>query len=533
MVKVVTVSQMREIEAEADRSGISYAQMMENAGQAIADRVLDLVGAREGIRVTFLIGKGNNGGDGIIAGRILAQEPSISVRYYVIGRDKDDELLRQVASTGFVAEVGADSDTRVLQNLIATTDILIDALFGIGVRLPITGDAARVLRTVNRILQEQAKSESSSYENLSIPPSIHAKGSYVIAIDCPSGLDCDSGMVDSNTINADETISFIAAKPGLLHFPGASTVGDLIHAPIGVPETLGVLSKHTTNLATRNIVQKLLPKRATNSHKGVYGKLLIVAGSANYIGAATLAAEAAYRTGVGLVTIATPSELVPTMSGILQEPTWVPLPSKSGNISPDAIPELLKIVGNHDAMVLGPGIGIAESTQSFVSPLLPQLPAIPLLIDADGLNNLSSFETWWEHLHPSTLITPHSREMSRLTGKSTDDINQHRWETAREHAAKWNIQVLLKGAHSVIAAPDQSLTVLPIKSDALATAGTGDVLAGCIGSLMAQGLSVKNAAICGGMIHGWAGKLAEQELGSRATLAHDVVDRIGSILKSL
>ena len=533
MVKVVTVSQMREIEAAADRTGISYAQMMENAGQAIADRVLDLIGMRESIRVTFLIGKGNNGGDGLIAGRILAEIPAISVRYYIVGRDKDDKLLRQVASTGFVAEVEADSDKRVLQNLIATTDILIDALFGIGVHLPITGDAATVLRATNRILQEQTKIESTRYQNLSIPPSIHTTGTYVIAVDCPSGLDCDSGRVDRNTINANETISFIAAKPGLLHFPGASTVGDLIHAPIDVPETLDALSKNTTNLATRNIVQKLLPKRTTNSHKGVYGKLLIVAGSANYIGAATLVAEAAYRTGVGLVTIATPSELVPTMSGILQEPTWVPLPSASGYIIPDAIPNLLQVVHDYDAMVLGPGIGIAESTQSFVSQLLPQLPTLPLLIDADGLNNLSSIETWWEHLHPSTLITPHSREMSRLTGKSTDGINQHRWETAQEYAAKWNIQVLLKGAHSVIVAPNQSLTVLPIKSDALATAGTGDVLAGCIGSLMAQGLSARNAAICGGMIHGWAGKLAEQELGSRATLAHDVVDRIGSILKSL
>ncbi|NWF68607.1 MAG: bifunctional hydroxymethylpyrimidine kinase/phosphomethylpyrimidine kinase [Chloroflexi bacterium] len=566
MIKVVSSAEMREIEAAADASGISYADMMENAGRAAAIRALKIIQQLPNARVTVLIGPGNNGGDGLVAGRIIAQESKALVRFYLLKhRAEDDAHFRAVAEAGLLAAYAEDDQQyRVLRNMVASADLVIDALFGIGIKLPIKDEAAKVLRNVNQALNER-RSEKPEYINIdpTDPPAHAAKAPYVLAVDCPSGLDCDSGQLDKQAIKADETITFIAAKTGLLVFPGAGHVGTLNVAPCGIPDDLPPLKAITTVLVDGAFARALLPERPLNSHKGMFGKALLVAGSVNYTGAAALAACAAYRSGAGLVTVGAPQPVVMALATQLQEPTWLLLPQDMGVLSEKAAEMIREELGAYQALLLGPGWGREETTRTMLKTLLDkpaEAPAKrgkrsigflaakaeqgeeesalsslpPLVIDADGLNLLSEIEEWWKLLPANTILTPHPGEMARLAGLSTEEVQAQRLELARSKAAEWQAVVLLKGAHTVVAAADGRAALLPFKNDALAKAGTGDVLAGAIVGLLAQGVAAFEAAALAAYLHGLAGQLAAEWLGSRrGVLAGDVLDALPEALGML
>ncbi|PJF39874.1 MAG: NAD(P)H-hydrate dehydratase [Phototrophicales bacterium] len=539
MIKIVTVEKMRQIEAAADASGISYATMMENAGRATALRVLEILAEIEDPWVTILIGPGNNGGDGLVAGRIIAQESDAHVRLYMLKhRSESDDNFAAVQQAGlFVAYAEDDRDFRVLRNLVGSAHLVIDALFGIGLRLPLRDNVVKVLRNVHQALNDSTQFEAPTYILPARPmPNRQRRRTFVMAVDCPSGLDCDTGEIDRYTLTADETITFIAAKPGLLTFPGARAVGQLSVAQIGVPDKLKELAEEKFVLADAHYVRRRLPARTLNSHKGTYGKALIVAGSQNYVGASALAAEAAYRVGAGLVTVATSQPVLASLTSRLTEPTWLPLPDEGGMIDATATNIVRDTFASVDGLLLGPGLGQAEVTQKFIEQLLSSTDVDwpSMVIDADGLNLLGKIDRWWTMLPEHTIVTPHPGEMARLAAVSTSEVQTNRQVLAHEKSAEWGVVVLLKGAHTLIAAPDGRIVALPFKTDALATAGTGDVLAGIIVGLLAQGVESFDAAVVGGYLHGVAGEYAARQHGnSRSVIAGDVLRALPTALTLL
>lgn len=567
-IQVTSADEMRAIEAAANEAGISYQTMMERAGQAAADRAVQLISHLDDPRVTVLVGPGNNGGDGLVTGLLIKQaNDAADVRFYLLSeRSEDDPYIPVAQEAGlFVAIATDDSDKRVLRNMIASSDLVIDALFGIGIRLPLRDEASQVLRAVRRGLLERQQSQQDADE-WSINPAQasekHPKPSVqILAIDGPSGLDFDTGQIDTAALSADETVTFIAAKKGLLLFPGAQSVGRLTVANLGIPAKLKELKSIETSLLDASTVSDILPARNLDSNKGTFGKAMIVAGSVNYVGAANLSAQAAYRSGVGLVSVATARPVAAILAPVTPEATWVLLPHDMGVISEAAVEMILEEIENYKAMLIGPGMGQEETTQHFLFQLLghksrqsapkkrnlgfaiavddtaskddeaTKLP--PLVIDADGLNMLSKEDKWWDYLPENTILTPHPGEMARLAGSTVSDVQGDRFGIVKEKSKEWNTIIVLKGAHTLVAAPDGRITALPFKNDALATAGTGDVLAGIIVSLLAQDMEPYKAACAGAYIHGLAGEFAAQEHGSRSLIASDVIATLGKAFKAL
>jgi NAD(P)H-hydrate epimerase len=381
-------------------------------------------------------------------------------------------------------------------------------------------------------------------------------GPAVVAVDVPSGLNSDTGTVDPYTLTADLTVTLAAVKRGHILLSGPEVSGRLMVGNIGLtdehyPEDV------TLEITTPAKVAALLPARPASAHKGTFGTALLVAGSMSYTGAAILAGQAATRSGAGLVTLAPPQVIHPIMASRLAEATYIPLPHAEGAIAPEAARLLFSKLDGIDAMLIGPGLSQAAPTVAFLKEFLSgkaglpqravgfrqpetetpspdQSPSIPpLIVDADALNILAGLEKWWQLLPPGCILTPHPGEMARLMGSTIQDVQSRRLEIARETANRWQQVVLLKGAHTVVAAPDGRMKVLPFANPALAKAGSGDVLAGLIVGLRAQGLGAFEAAVAGAYLHGLAGELARENLGVTGVIAGDLVGYLPLALREV
>jgi len=539
-MKLVTVSQMQEIEKEADAGGLTYDQMMENAGRGLVEVILDLFIDEPEPEAVALVGPGNNGGDTLIALTALIAE-GWKARAYLVKRKKDALVKRFVEAGGELIPVQKEDTLFPLSSFIENADLLLDGVLGTGIQLPLKKDVAELLAEVNDILD--ALDESP----------------MVIAVDCPSGVDCDSGEVAEETIPADITVTMEAVKQGLLKLPAFEYVGDLQVVDIGLPVDLSSLKELNTNVAEEELVSSLLPERALESHKGTFGVALIAAGSVNYTGAAVLAGEAAYRAGAGLVTLAIPAPLHGVLAGQFPEATWILLPHEGGSVSENASDVLEKNFERATALLIGPGFGVETTTKVFLENLLAGRSAQkkaaarigflhgesekkqeaennmpPMVIDADGLKLLAQIKDWHKALPAPAILTPHPGEMSALTGLSKEEIQGDRQSVASRYAKEWGHVVVLKGAFTVIASPDGRVTVIPVASPALARAGTGDVLAGLIVGLRAQGLDAFDAAVAGAWIHAQAGLYAADDLGTTASvLAGDVLNSVSDVLSDL
>jgi len=537
-MKLVTVSQMQKIEKDADAGGLTYDQMMENAGQGLADVVLDLFVDEIEPEVVGLVGSGNNGGDALVALTALLEE-GWRASAYLVKRKKDD-LVKRFADAGGELITGKDAFENLAES-IEVADVLLDGVLGTGIKLPLKKDAAELLEEVNVIL------ESLEEEPL------------VIAVDCPSGVDCDSGEVADETIPADLTVTMAAVKQGLLKLPAFEYVGELEVVDIGLPNDLASLNEVDTEVADPDSVSMLLPERPLASHKGTFGTALLTAGSISYTGAAALAGEAAYRGGAGLVTLAVPAPLHGVLASQLPEATWVLLPHEKGAISENGAEVLAKHLDKASALLIGPGFGMENTTKGFIENILgakfggkknvqrigfvhdagmekedSEIKLPPMIVDADGLNLLSQIDGWAKKLPAASILTPHPGEMAALTGLSKEEIQEDRQTIASKYAQEWGHIVVLKGAFTVVASPDGRTTLIPVASPALARAGTGDVLAGLITGLRAQGLDAFDAAVAGAWIHAQAGLYAADDLGTTASvLAGDVLASISDVLSDL
>jgi ADP-dependent NAD(P)H-hydrate dehydratase / NAD(P)H-hydrate epimerase len=538
-MKLVTVSEMQAIEREADAYGLTYDQMMANAGQGLADAVLELFTVKDpDLSAVGLIGPGNNGGDTLVALTALA-EAGWKAHAYLVKRKKDDLVKRFSEAGGQI--ITGDAAFEALAESLGSADVLLDGVLGTGIKLPLKKDIAEALAQVIDIL-----------DGLDEAP-------LIVAVDCPSGVDCDSGEVAEETIPADITVTMAAVKQGLVKLPAFEYVGELQVVDIGLPDELKALNDVQTEVAEEELVAALLPERPLDSHKGTYGTAVIVAGSVNYTGAAVLAAEAAYRAGAGLVTLAIPASLHNALARQLPEATWVLLPHEMGVISENASDALAKKLERATAMLIGPGLGTEETTKLFLENVIAgkvaqkkstmrigfihdqgktgedkngTLP--PLVIDADGLNLLAKIKDWPSALPVQSILTPHPGEMATLTGLSKELVQEDRQKIAGQYAKSWGHVVVLKGAFTVVASPDGRTTVIPVATPALARAGTGDVLAGLIVGLRAQGLDAYDAAVAGAWIHAQAGLYAADDLGTTASvMASDVLNSIPDVISDL
>lgn len=555
-IKIITVAESRQLENQANEGGLSFAEMMENAGKRTAQAIHRRAGAA-GKHVLLLVGPGNNGGDGLVAAHYLKEMGAEAVCYIWKRNAEGDPHLSRVEQDG-IPVVWADDDLHqeALQGLLATTEVIVDALLGVGVTRPIGGTLRPLLDTVRQGLAgRQARmddTEAAGLLELAGPPQ-RSRLPLLVAVDCPTGLDCDTGALDPATLPVDITVTFAYPKTGLLRFPGAEAVGEILVADIAIPPHLA--EGIPLELATPHIIRDLLPRRPPSAHKGTFGRALIVAGSANYVGAAALAGAGATRVGAGLVTLGLPLPIQPAVAAHLTEATYLLLPHDLGVIASGAVNVLREKMGDYEALLLGPGLTQEEETAAFVHAFLgfgpserkghigfvssgatqepDRLRLPPLIIDADGLNSLAAANRWWESLPPDTVLTPHPGEMARLMGEelTVREIQVDREGVAQRMAATWNAVVVLKGAFTVIAAPDGRLVVLPFANPGLATAGSGDVLAGAVVGLRAQGMGAFEAAVAGSYLHGLAGELARKELGDMGTVAGDLPPRLPLALR--
>lgn len=560
-MKLVTVQEMKHLEKAADQAGHSYDTMMELAGRAVAEWIQDRLDVRDK-QIVVLVGPGNNGGDGLVAARYLSQAGARVVIYFAKPRPGDDRnTLRLKGYDVHWLSAQDDADGEALRQVLQTADVLIDALLGTGVDRPIEGPMADILRTARQVAQARRFDPSPSLTYLgSRPvgrygrtPCAHGGAPLqIVAVDVPSGVNCDTGAVDPVTLPADATITFAAAKVGQFCFPAAAVLGQLVVTDIGISPALSAGIQR--QVATQAEVAERLPARPLYAHKGTFGKAMIVAGSANYVGAAYLAAAAAGRIGAGLVTLAAPAALHPILAQKLTEATHLLLPHDMGALVPGAVQVLANHLEGYASLLVGPGLGQATETVGFVQQLLgiesarrarqigfqrnaephsAPLSLPPLVLDADALNALSSIDRWWQYLRSHCVLTPHPGEMGRLMGVDVQAVNADRLATAARQAAEWQQVVVLKGAFSVVAAPDGQTTVIPFCTPALATAGTGDVLAGSIAGLLAQGLSPYDAALCGAYVHGLAGQMLQEDVGDAGTLAGDLLPLLPRVIRQI
>lgn len=528
--KLVRVAEMQAAERAADAAGNSYAAMMERAGAATAAEILARYGSMDEestpLRILVLAGPGNNGGDGLVCARHLV-DAGVRVRVYLwrrktaYGEDYQGHFAKLVAHRVPYARAEDDLHFETLREWIAESDVLVDALLGTGASRNLQGDVAQILDAVR----------ASRGGGDKVPPD--SAFPALVAVDAPTGLHSDTGTVDPHTAPADLTITFGFAKQGLYKFPGAAVSGEIVVTPIGIPaEQAAGLSTFVLNA---DIVRQWLPQRNANSHKGSFGKAMIAAGSQNYVGAAVLSTSAAGRAGAGLVTGAIPESIWSVTASHVTEPTWLPLPAQAGSLDAAAAAPLREAIIPYSALLLGCGLTQASHTQRFVRQFLGvgDQPLPPTVIDADGLNALAKTPDWHTLLPPATILTPHIAEFARLLNVDQDEVTSLRWELTLEAASLWNAIILAKGPYTVIASPAGDLAVLPIATSALATAGTGDVLAGTIVALLAQGVEPFGAACLGAWLHGQAGLLCAQEIGPAGVVASDLLSRIPRAMNEL
>jgi NAD(P)H-hydrate epimerase len=385
---------------------------------------------------------------------------------------------------------------------------------------------------------------------MEIPP-------VVIAVDCPSGVDCDSGAAAPECIQADLTVTMAAVKAGLLRFPACELAGEIRMVGIGLKEgeeALPAWKEIHRWVVDEEFVGEALPRRPRDAHKGTFGTAVAAVGSVNYTGAALLAGKAAYRVGAGLVTLAVVGPLHTALAGQFPEATWILLPGDMGVIAESASTVLRENLGRGTALLLGCGFGTEETTRAFLQRLLeettpgkhkqigfipgepvhgsPESPALPpLVVDADGLKLLAQIPGWAGLLPPGAILTPHPGEMAILTGLTKEAIQADRIEVAERYAKEWGHVVVLKGAYTVVASPNGLTAVIPVATPALARAGTGDVLAGVILGLRAQGVDAFRAAAAGAWLHAQAGLLAAVAHGTTASvIAGDLIEFLPEVL---
>lgn len=514
-MRILDTAQMREADRRTIHDlGIPARVLMENAGRQVAGAIENTFDDFPLMRVTVLCGRGNNGGDGFVAARVLI-EHCIEVRVYLLGSAADVtgdaranlDVLRRLGVD--VVEVANAADWELVGTSALDVDLIVDALCGTGLRGPIHGLIETVVADVN------------------------TSGVRVVSIDLPSGLSADHHNIDGPAVEARLTVALAAPKLPLVLPPAEYHVGQLVVVDIGIPDqVIDDIEGPRIDMLTRTEMAGLIALRRADSHKGDYGRVLIVAGSTGHAGAAVLAAKAALRSGAGLVTVAAPVSLVPIIAASGAEYMTLALPeTPEGTVSADSLDAVIAF--RADVIAAGPGLGTGAAVATFVHGLVER-SGVPLILDADALNAfVDCAEALVARGGVPIVITPHPGEMARLLGTSIEHVQRERLTVALDFARTHDVHVVLKGHRTIVADPSGAAGVNMTGNPGMATAGAGDVLTGVLAGWFAQLRDARRAARLGVYLHGMAGDLAQTVHSQTALIAGDLIAHLGEAVQKL
>ena len=510
---LVTADVMREVDRMAiEDYGVHGTVLMENAGAGTARAIRAYWPDAE--MVAIFCGSGNNGGDGYVIARHLINAGIEPVIYMMADREKikgDAKVNLDIVTrmNAVIMDIKSDEDIELLGEVLYDYDLVVDAMLGTGLTKELTGKYRKCVEMINET---------------DVP---------VCAVDIPSGLSSDTGTPLGEAVICDVTCTYGMVKVGQVVYPGADYVGELVLVNIGIP--LDVLEQlgGSDRILDGDFIEWFLPARLPDAHKGDFGHLLVIAGSPGKTGAAAMCAEAAVRSGAGLVTAAVPSSLNSVLETKLTEAMTLPLADGgSGYITHSALRDVEQALEKAAAIALGPGMGTEAGSADFVFELIEKV-GLPMVVDADGLNILASNPDALKEAGVQAVLTPHPGEMARLLDTSTKAVQSDRIAAAKSLAARTGAVVLLKGARTIIASPDGTFAVNPTGNPGMASGGAGDVLTGVIGALLARGIPLFEAACAGAWIHGAAGDVAAEDVGEISLAAGDIIDALPEVFQAL
>lgn len=502
-MKACFAHQMREIDKSATDIGkIPSIVLMENAAMACM-KTLNSYNLKSK-RIAVFCGKGNNGGDGFAIARHLINQGIETEVFLVLGDNfSGDSLINYEILKNMGAEIHETIDLANIKYKILSFDIIVDAIFGTGLKGDIKGDLGELISYINKYKK------------------------FTLSVDVPSGIDADTGKIWGNAINADVTVTFAAYKVGMLLYPARDYCGEIFIDSISIPKSL--MEHININVTDYNFLEKIMPKRQENSHKGDYGKLLIVGGAKGMTGAATLAAKSATRCGVGLITLGVPESLNPIFEEKLTEQMTLPLPDQEGIFTKDCVKKIIEKADKFDCLVFGPGLGRNTDATEILREILVFWQK-PLVIDADGLFALSKDMDILKNASCDIILTPHEMEFSYLTGKSLEDIKKNRIELSRAFSKNYGVTLILKGSNTIISEKSGVQYINIWGNSGMAKGGSGDVLAGMVGAFLARGIDPFEASILGVGYHSLAGDKAAEIHGKNALTPKDIISSIPLIL---
>ena len=509
-MKIATAKQIRDIDRRAIREfGIPGPVLMENAATAIAFEMERFFEGLDGVKVGIICGKGNNGGDGLALARRLRIR-GVPVRVCLLASFaalKGEAKLNLAILRKMDVEIVPNASSPAIAEMIAWSDVVVDAMLGVGISSPLKGNHAIAAELMNMA------------------------GRPVVAVDIPTGINADTGEVMGSAVRADLTVTMVLPKRGLVLYPGASFAGKVRVVDIGIPAEVIEKERIQVGLLEHDQAWGWTGERDRDSHKGDFGHLMVIAGSLGKAGAAVMAAKGALRTGAGLVSVAAPMGLIPVIQQQVMEAMCIPAgESIDGTLGIGSENELLKASDSMTACAIGPGLTTHYETVQVVRNLVQRM-SIPMVIDADGVNALAGLVDMLKKAKTPVVMTPHPGEMARLLGVSTDDVQKDRIGRASDAAAKFGVTLVLKGAGTVVATPYGEVFINTTGNPGMASGGTGDVLTGMIGSLLAQGYGPTRAACLAVYLHGLAGDLAAEEKGEAGMIAGDVIEKIPEAIK--
>ncbi len=499
---ILSPEEIRKAEDCANKAGLSYEEMMENAGMGCAEYILKSY--PDSKNIVIICGKGKNGGDGFVIARGLWQAGKcVSVIHAFSSPSDELSEKNRMCIEGCADIFDGSKITKSIISLINKADIIVDAVFGIGFKGKLPENVKELFGIVNKT------------------------SAVKIAIDIPSGLSVKSESV-ADCFTADETLSMLCYKAEHIYKPFSDICGKTTVIPIGFECSEGMLQTKTPEE-----IKALLPHRPYNSNKGTFGKALIIAGSRNMPGASVIATKAALNSGVGLTFLAFPDNIYNTVTAHLTECVFRPLPSgENGGFSPEGIKKIIEELPSFDAIAMGPGVGTDKGAEILICEIIKNYKG-KLIIDADGINIISRNINIIQESEAQIALTPHPGEMARLTGLSIKEINSKREDIAREFTSAYGVTLLLKGANTVVASPCEALYINPTGSSALSRGGSGDLLTGLIVSFAAQGLSVTDAAILGAYVHGLAGETAEKKFTAYGASVENITECVPKALSKI
>lgn len=506
MFGILTPEQMKRAEQASVKLGVSLSALMDNAGKRLGREVLASAQQVMSRDIVILVGSGNNGGDGLVCANYLYESGVVPTVILVCGEPKTD-LAKAVFSKLYPQIRVIDGESAECNHIISDAGIIVDCVFGTGFRGEMVGQALEIFK----LAQESV--------------------AYKIACDLPSGVNALNGQVSAGTLHSDRTVTFHRTKLGMLLCPANEYCGEITVVDIGLPDGWEQEVGYSIEKAELSQVMGLLPTRRRDSHKGSYGKLMLVCGSEKYMGAAMVSASSALRSGVGIANLCTPKSVASALVSAMPECIFTTLEAdEQGCVSESNLPVLIEMSKTASAMVIGCGLGVTDGTKKLVEGLI-RASECPVILDADGINCLSEHIDILEEKQSEIILTPHPAELSRLCGVGVSDIIADRLGYAVSLAEKYGVTVHAKGTQTITATPSGCCYISDFGNTALAKGGSGDLLAGLIGSFVAQGIKIHDACILGSCLMGCTAERLSVYLSERGIVASDIINAIPEILK--